>query len=896
MKRIVSILLAVTLLAAVIGFAGCASSTPYEVSGLVLDGEGKGLAEVTLTFTGGYKGTATTDSAGYWEAAVKGRTTVTPSKPGYAFDPQNKLVTKATSNVDFTGSVDMEFYDETSIMPDSEKPNITYVSEDRSTITFATPSDYVRSLDAGDVIVAGPSTAAEYGLLQRVLSVSPDGLSVETEGAAFTDVVKKGVIGGSSVLTISEMAAKAALKGENAQVSAGSISWPLNKEIIPGVSTSGSITFTNDITFDMLATYEDGLYGFQFLVNLGLETDLTLHAEASMHLERTEYELKSFVGPTIFIYGIPVIPIMKIVVGAEGDLCGQLDINFNDQRTYETGFVYRRGQGFEPVSDIGGSGLAVGEPVFNGTASAFAYGGLEIEALIFGAVGPWAQLYGFGELDAAITLSPSESIWEYDLGIGLEASFGATSEILKVLGIPGEWSINPFRLGEIPIAYGVSGTVKDGSNIGLNNVEMQFSNGADSAYTDIEGKWTKHFLLPGQTTVTPSKVGYTFSPVSRSVTSGGSGIDFTGTTSVQPTYAVSGRVTDQSSNGVSGVQISFTRGYGSVTTASDGSWSKSGLSGTVTVTPSKSGWTFMPLSRQVSTATSTIDFTGAPEVVVPSGQAKIVGSADAIIGLRSDGTVIVFDPNGIFSSFGINTWTNLVDICIGSRHVVGLKPNGTLALAGSNSSGQLNISAWTQIKAVAAGPSHTVGLKSDGTVVAEGDNTYGQCDVSAWTDIISVETSEFHTVGLKSDGTVVAVGYNWYGQCDVSTWTDIISVEIGQYHTVGLKSDGSVVAVGDNRYGQCNVSTWTWADIVAISAGGLHTLGLKSGGTVIAVGDNSYGQVNTYTWTDISIIGSCSMASMGVKSDGTVVGLGAVLDYAMYLHTQPIDLSSWYLW
>ena len=760
-------------------------------------------------------------------------------------------------------------------MPDSEKPNIAYVSEDRSTITFATASDYVRSLDPGDVILAGPSTEAEYGLLQRIQSISPDGLSVETEGAAFTDVVKKGVIGGSSLLTLEDMASSAALKGENAQVSAGSISWPLNKEIVPGVSTSGSITFTNDITFDILATYEDGLYGFQFLVDLGLETDLTLHAEASMHLERTEYELKRFIGPTILVYGIPVIPIIKIVVGAEGDLCGQLDVNFNDQRTYETGFVYRRGQGFEPVSDIGGSGLAVGEPVFNGTASAFAYGGLEVEALIFGAVGPWAQLYGFGELDAEITLTPSESIWEYDLGIGLEASFGATSEILKVLGIPGEWSTNPLRLGETPIAYGVSGTVKDSSSIGLSNVEMQFSNGADPAYTDAGGKWTKHFLLPGQTTVTPSKVGYTFSPLSRSVSSGGSGLDFTGTTVVQPTYSVSGRVIDQSSNGVAGVSISFTGGFGSVTTASDGTWSKSGLSGTVTVTPSKSGWTFIPTSRQVSEASSSVSFSAELQYPDPLAIIFIEAGTSNTFGVRANGEVVAVGANS-FGQCNVTHWQDIVSVSASGDATIGVLSDGTAVAVGNATYGATFVWDWTEIQSTAIGYYHSLGLKADGTIIGAGDPTdpdlRGALNATGWSEIVCIDVYDTKSVGVKEDGTVVAAGWGAYHEIDISGWYDIESISLGARHTVGLTKSGIVLAIGSNSSGQLVVSHWQ--DIIQIDAGGNHTVGLKADGTVVAAGDNSYGQCNVNEWRDIIQISAGNNHTVGLKADGTVVAVG----------------------
>ncbi|WP_051962683.1 leucine-rich repeat domain-containing protein [Mesoaciditoga lauensis] len=81
-------------------------------------------------------------------------------------------------------------------------------------------------------------------------------------------------------------------------------------------------------------------------------------------------------------------------------------------------------------------------------------------------------------------------------------------------------------------------------------------------------------------------------------------------------YSISGYVKDTSGNPVSGVMISFSGGYSSVTTDPNGHWSKNGLSGSVVVTPSKSGWTFTPPSTIVTSARSDVDFIGVKNNVV----------------------------------------------------------------------------------------------------------------------------------------------------------------------------------------------------------------------------------------------------------------------------------------
>jgi alpha-tubulin suppressor-like RCC1 family protein len=258
------------------------------------------------------------------------------------------------------------------------------------------------------------------------------------------------------------------------------------------------------------------------------------------------------------------------------------------------------------------------------------------------------------------------------------------------------------------------------------------------------------------------------------------------------------------------------------------------------------------------------------EVEMP-GIIQVGAGSKHTVGLKPDGTVVAAGWND-YGQCEVGGWTDITQVAAGMFNTVGLKSDGIVIAVGDNTFGQREVGGWTDITQVAAGIYHTVGLKSDGTVVAVGYNTYGQCEVGGWTDITQVAAGDWHTVGLKSDGTVVAVGYFYYGQCDVGGWTDITQVTAGSYHTVGLKSDGTVVAVGWN-HGQCDVGGWT--DITQVAAGAYHTVGLKSDDTVVAVGWNNYGQCDVGGWTDIAQVAAGDWHTVGPKSDGTVVAVGS---------------------
>jgi hypothetical protein len=92
---------------------------------------------------------------------------------------------------------------------------------------------------------------------------------------------------------------------------------------------------------------------------------------------------------------------------------------------------------------------------------------------------------------------------------------------------------NLFLFGKNFTATGsltISGTITSGGN-GLPGVTV--SAGGKSATTAANGTYTITQLPPGTHTVAPSKTGYTFTPVSRSVPltdANATGQDFTGTT------------------------------------------------------------------------------------------------------------------------------------------------------------------------------------------------------------------------------------------------------------------------------------------------------------------------------------------------------------------------------
>lgn len=256
---------------------------------------------------------------------------------------------------------------------------------------------------------------------------------------------------------------------------------------------------------------------------------------------------------------------------------------------------------------------------------------------------------------------------------------------------------------------------------------------------------------------------------------------------------------------------------------------------------------------------------------------SISAGINHIVGLKSDGTVVSAGSDTYNQC--VNDWTNVVDIKAGGYHTIGLCANRTVLAQGLNNNKQCDVHKWNGIVKIASGLYHSVGLKSDGTVVAVGSNKYGQISVSKWTDIVDIFALNIATVGLKSDGTVVVAGSSekvTFNTSNTSEWHDIVDVSVGISHILGLRSDGTVVATGSNNYGESDVHNWE--DVIAISALNTHSVGLKADGTVVATGSDNYGKSQVSSWKDIVAVSAGAHGTVGVKSNGEIIYTGIKRD------------------
>jgi len=166
--------------------------------------------------------------------------------------------------------------------------------------------------------------------------------------------------------------------------------------------------------------------------------------------------------------------------------------------------------------------------------------------------------------------------------------------------------------------YRASGDVvnQQGEGIAGADISLRGDNIENSVVsTDEQGKW-KQENLQGEVEVEVSKEGYSFSSTTQTVTGAQGDIRFTG----REIYAANGMVQAEDGSPIEGANIELSGekidGPITVTTNAEGTWSKSGLKGTVNVSVANGEYVFEDANKIVTKEHTSADFEGVREFTV----------------------------------------------------------------------------------------------------------------------------------------------------------------------------------------------------------------------------------------------------------------------------------------
>ena len=198
---------------------------------------------------------------------------------------------------------------------------------------------------------------------------------------------------------------------------------------------------------------------------------------------------------------------------------------------------------------------------------------------------------------------------------------------------------------------------------------------------------------------------------------------------IKTPYVVSGYVMGSYGRGVPDVIVSFGSKYKSVKSNLNGYWIKKRLRGNIIIKPSKSNWSFIPMSVKISGESTTIDFFGV-NMSKKEGTLRWKfetqgGVSNAVIGLK--GTVYVesqddylyaINPNGTLKwKFKTWNWVDFNPVVSSNGTVYAVSHHGYLCAINPNGTLKWKFETGSKIESSPA-------IGSDGTIYIGSDDDY----------------------------------------------------------------------------------------------------------------------------------------------------------------------------
>ena len=182
---------------------------------------------------------------------------------------------------------------------------------------------------------------------------------------------------------------------------------------------------------------------------------------------------------------------------------------------------------------------------------------------------------------------------------------------MSVLACGGKDTVGPGTGNGTPTVASVAVTPENPTLVSLGETVQLTASARDASGNTISGKtFTWSSSDAGIATVNASGLVTAVANGTTSVMATTDGISGSTSATVAHFFTVSGSVVEDNGEGVAAVSINFAS-FGTATTGLDGTWSKSGLEGRVTITPTKDSWGFSPGSVDVEEETTGLTFIGA---------------------------------------------------------------------------------------------------------------------------------------------------------------------------------------------------------------------------------------------------------------------------------------------
>ncbi len=863
----------VTLANASVTGVNFGSIVTYTISGTISGTGGNGA---TVTLTGAATATATANASGNYTfpSVVSGTYTVTPSISGFGFAPNSLNVTVASANVTGVNFSSTVTYGVSGTVSGPGGNGATVNLTGAATVTDASNMLVYSQFDASSLgFSGGTKNEWEYycdhatytanttdltdpngGNTAMKLVGPATGGSCGTLAAGIQQVVSGESAGNTYTLSVW---ARGALGGEQ-----------LHLGIQSGNSCSALQTLTTAwVRYSCSVTTTGTPAGYQL--------SFSNQPNVTVYLWGAQLEPRATVGVYVHTTRAPATMVMADGSG-NYSFTGLANGTYTVTPTSSTA-TYTPASQSATVNNANVTGLNFSTVTYS------------LSGTISGAGGNGTTVTLTGAATATTTANASGGYTFTGLGNG---SYTVTPSITGFSFTPSSQAatINNANLTSVnfsTVTYSISGTI---SGTGGNGATVNLIGAATATVTaNVNGNYTFTGLNNGAYTVTPSPIGFAFTPLSQATTVNNanvSGVNFSST----PTYSISGTISGPGGNGAT---VTLTgAATATVNANASGNYSFTGLyNGAYTVKVSNTGVTFTPTSQSATINSAnvsgvnfnTVTYTISGTISGTGGSGATVNvtgtlSASAIANASGNYTVVGL-VNGTYavtpSNPGFGFTPNSQSVTIASANVTGVNYSSTVTYSVSGT--------------ITGGSGATVNLAGAATVTDTSNMlVYSQFDAS----------SLGFSGGTKNE---------WEYYCDHATYTA---------NTTDLTDPNggntAMKLVGPATGGSCGtLATGIQQVVSGESAGNTYTLSVWArgalGGEQLHLGIQSGNSCSTLqTLTAAWVRYSCSVTTTGTPAgyqlsfsnqpNVTVYLWGAQLEprptVGVYVHTTSAQLTT----
>jgi hypothetical protein len=314
----------------------------------------------------------------------------------------------------------------TNPLPPETTQQLTTVSPDGTTYTFAAMTPALAAIAPGEIMVAGPSSAAPDGFLRRVTAVNISGnqVTMQTEAATLEDAIQQGEVVFSRRLTPEALAAQELAPGvtlrPSSVVSTQTIFYIEMKDVViydddGDLSTTGDQVLANgsiefEPTLDFSLRIQRGVIEhMQFTINARESADLELEARLAAFSRKKEkllgqpIHLQTFV---VMVGPVPIVfaPVVTFQVGLDGNIHVGVTTGVKQEFTAFAGAKYVD-KAWGPLAGLSNS-FTWTLPTLHVGVDIKGYLSARLQVLVYGLVGPYGDAGPYLRLEADTSKTP----------------------------------------------------------------------------------------------------------------------------------------------------------------------------------------------------------------------------------------------------------------------------------------------------------------------------------------------------------------------------------------------------------------------------------------------------------------------------------------------------------